>query len=142
MRYTNRRAASSGFSLIELMVVITIIGILGAFVGTNVWTAMKKANITTTRAQMKQIENDIKRFKLDKRRLPDSLDELVPDYLDSDVVPRDSWGNEYIYSKEGRSEFVLTSLGADGVEGGEEEDADITREDLRRSGPDEADSSE
>ena len=74
-----------------------------------------------------------RRFRLDRRRLPDALEDLVPEYLDTEAVPPDAWGNEFFYQKDGRTQFTLVSYGADGEEGGEdEEEQDITREDLRK----------
>jgi len=126
---TTRRTSRSGFSLIELMVVITIIGLLGGIVGVNVYKYMKKATIASTKTQMRNIESAINAFRMEKRRLPETLDELVGDegYLDSDTVPTDAWGNDFLYEPAGSKEYDLMSLGADGVEGGEGEDADIDR---------------
>lgn len=134
MRQFQKTAAArreSGFSLIELMVVITIIGILGGIVGANVFSAIKEANIQSTKTQMIDIETSIKMYKLKKRTLPNDLQELIPEYLDADELPRDAWGNDFVYSKEGTNEYTLMSYGADGVDGGEDEDADIDRKTLR-----------
>lgn len=135
-----RTRRQSGFSLIELMVVITIIGLLGGIVGVNVYRYMKTATINTTKSQMRNIEGAINQFRMEKRRLPDSLDELVGEdgLLDSETVPTDAWNNEFYYEPQGSKDFELISWGADGVEGGEGEEADITRDDLRkREGDDE-----
>lgn len=136
MRTPNARRTrrQRGFSLIELMVVITIIGLLGGIVGVNVYRYMKTATINTTKTQMRNIEGAINQFRMEKRRLPDSLDELVGEdgLLDSETVPTDAWNNEFYYEPQGSKEFELISWGADGVEGGEGEDADITRDDLRK----------
>ena len=141
-QHTERRVArrQKGFSLIELMVVITIIGLLGGIVGVNVYKYMKTATISTTKTQIIQIENAIETFRSMKRRLPDSLDELVGDeedaFLKSEEVPTDAWGNEFIYEKTGSRTYNLYSLGADGVEGGEGEDEDIDRKSARRKDDD------
>ena len=141
-QHTARRAArrQKGFSLIELMVVITIIGLLGGIVGVNVYKYMKTATIQTTKTQIITIENAIEGFRAEKRRLPDSLDELIGDeeeaYLKTDELPTDAWGNEFIYEKTGTRTYNLYSLGADGVEGGEGEDEDIDRKAAHRKGGD------
>ena len=136
MRDRNPRPARrrNGFSLIELMVVITIIGLLTSIVGVNVWKHMKRANVESTKTQMKAIEGAVNTFRLAHKRLPETLDELVGEDgdLDSDTVPQDAWGNEFQYEPQGSKDYILVSLGADGVEGGEDEDADIDRESLRR----------
>lgn len=129
-----KQRRKGGFSLIELMVVITILGLLGSIVGASVWRYMRKANITTTRTQMRAIEDAITSYRMDNRRLPDSLDELVGEegYLETEEVPVDAWGNEFFYEPRGSKDYELASWGADGVEGGEDEDEDIDRAALRK----------
>ncbi len=131
-----RRSRRSGFSLIELMVVITIIGLLGGIVGVNVFKYMKRANISTTKTQMRSIEQAIAGYKLEHRRLPDTLDELMGEEgdLGEGPVPKDAWGNDFFYEARGSKDYDLISWGADGVEGGDDEDADIDRAALRESG--------
>ncbi len=136
MRGTRRTSRERGFSLIELMVVITIIGLLSGIVGVNVYQYMKTATISTTKSQIIIIENAIEAFRTTNRRLPDSLDELIGNedesFLNSEELPTDAWNEEFIYEKTGSRTYNLISLGADMAEGGDGEDADIDRKAAHR----------
>lgn len=129
---------SGGFTLIELMVVIVILGLLVGLVGPNVQRFLKKGKISTAKAQMANIEQAIDSFRVEKNRLPDSLSELVTSdgdgFLPGTEVPKDPWGGDYQYGKIDRKRYTLLCLGADGQEGGDdEEDRDINREDIRKT---------
>lgn len=133
-RTTLRRRA--GFSLVELMVVITIIGLLAGIVGSSVFFFLKRAERQTAKTQMIELEKAIDAYRLDKRRLPDTLEDLRgPDLPWGDnPIPKDPWGGEYVYEKLDRKNFNLICYGADGIQGGTEPDEqDITREDLRKA---------
>ena len=136
------RRSRKGFTLIELLVVILIISMLAGFVAPNVLKRLGKAKTDLARPRMAVIENAIKSFEFDCGRLPDEseggLEALLvapPDleekwngpYLKKSQL-LDPWGNEYLYLSEGQvniGSFDLVSLGADGQEGGEGENADI-----------------
>lgn len=123
-----------GFTLIELMVVIVILGLLVGIVGPNIARRLEQGRIATAKAQMAQIEQAIETYRMTNRRLPESLDE-IKDELQSGEIPTDPWGGEYRYNRVDKKRYELVCLGADGEEGGEDEaDRDITREDIRRSG--------
>lgn len=141
---TRKHAPARGFTLIEIMMVVIIIGILLAVVVPNVIGVDDRARIEAERASLRGIAQALELYKLDNRRYPSTeqgLEALVsapsgfpeaknwgPDpYLRK--VPLDQWDNEYFYLSEGRS-FELKSLGADGAEGGEETDADISYADI------------
>lgn len=141
---TRRHAPARGFTLIEIMMVVIIIGILLAVVVPNVIGVDDRARIEAEKASLRGIAQALELYKLDNRRYPSTeqgLEALVsapsgfpeaknwgPDpYLRK--VPLDQWDNEYFYLSEGRS-FELKSLGADGEEGGEETDADISYADI------------
>lgn len=144
MAKTGTRRRMRGFTLIEIMMVVIIIGILLAVVVPNVIGVDDRARIEAEKASLRGIAQALELYKLDNRRYPSTeqgLEALVsapsgfpeaknwgPDpYLRK--VPLDQWDNEYFYLSEGRS-FELRSLGADGAEGGEETDADISYADI------------
>lgn len=125
-----RRTRNGGFTLVELMVVIAIIAALATIVGVNVLGAMDKADVGKAKAQISAFKSALVSYKLDFKKFPSSLDELVSNeknesYLDSKEVPMDPWGNPYQYSLEGSRKFKIVSLGADGAPGGTGYDADI-----------------
>ena len=127
----NPTQARRGFTLMELMVVIAILGLLVTMVAPNVWNVFKKGNVTTAKAQIKSIEGAIANYRLNHNKVPDDLSELTmpdPDNFNDvyiDEIPVDPWGNPYEYNKMSNSKFELRSLGADGMPGGDGEDADI-----------------
>ena len=127
------RNRTKGFTLIELMVVIVILGLLVTLVAPNFTGILEDAKVDTTKAQMHSIEDSIKLYKLRKGKLPDSLNELIPDFLPGPDLPRDGWDKEFQYSRIDKKTFDIWSLGADGEEGGTDtHDADIHLEDLRK----------
>ena len=130
-----KRRADSGFSLAELMVVIVIIGLLATLVVPNVFKKLFQANIGIAKSDITAIDSAVTSYMLDYNgKSPDSLEDLITEdeygdkYLDRDTIPTDPWGNEYQYepSDNGGTGFLIFSYGADGVEGGEGKDQDIT----------------
>jgi general secretion pathway protein G len=136
---TNRREA--GFSLIELMIVIGIMGLLIGIVGPKLMENFDKAKVETTRVNMKNISSTLKQYRLDCGLYPNTnqgLDALMskpsgsPEcknyapkgYLSSKTLPKDAWEQDYLYQSEGSS-FEIKSLGADRKEGGSDYDTDI-----------------
>jgi general secretion pathway protein G len=136
----NRAATQSGFTLIEIMVVVFILGLLVTLVAPRIIGRTDEARVTKARADAKAIEEALHLFKLDNGRYPtqgEGLQALVqapagargwnPDgYLER--VPTDPWGNEYFYNTDGR-DVLVKSFGADGVEGGDGYNADISNMD-------------
>jgi general secretion pathway protein G len=131
-----------GFTLIELMVVLVIIGLLAALIIPNVLDRADDARQTTAQTQVRNLEQALKMYKLDNQRYPTTeqgLQALVTKpstnpvpanwrrpYLEE--LPQDPWGNAYQYQSpgtKGRSGIDVFSMGADGVRGGEGKDADI-----------------
>jgi len=131
-----------GFTLIELMAVLVILGILGTIVVVNVAPIFQRANLEKIKADMAQTSKALEIYKFNELTYPstsEGLDALVlphsglknpflyPEdgYISS--LPIDPWGNEYIYENPPRKskKFDLYTLGADGMEGGSGEDTDI-----------------
>lgn len=132
---SNRHA---GFSLAELMVVIVIIGLLATVVVPNLMSKFGTAQIGKAKADITNIEQQVTAYQIDNvGRLPESLETLVTEddkgtkYLNMDVVPKDPWGNEYIYEVTGSDKFLIWSYGQDGVQGGEGKDADFNNKMIR-----------
>lgn len=148
MKTFNRKtntAKQSGFTLIEVMVVLAIIGGMLALVASNVIGNAGEARIKTTKSQIKLIENALDLYKLDNYTYPTTdqgLEALItkpsgsPEpknwksggYLKGSKLPQDAWGGEFVYFYESGA-YEILSLGADGQEGGEEELADISSND-------------
>ena len=127
-----RKQSEIGFSFIELMVVIVIIGLLTSVVALNVLPSQDRAMSEKARADVAILSQAVEMFRLENLRYPsmdDGLDALLPDgdrqgYIKA--LPKDPWGNEYLYLIPGETGvFDVMSLGADGRLGGEGEDADI-----------------
>jgi general secretion pathway protein G len=132
-----------GFSLIELMVVVIILGILAMYIGPKLIGRTEDAKIAQTRVQIESLDTALKLYKLDNGVYPSTeqgLQALVeqPDtgvlpkkwrkggYLEKGKVPKDAWGNEYIFLSPGTGgDYDIISYGADGVPGGEDENKDI-----------------
>ena len=119
---------SQGFTLIELMVVMVIIGLLAATVVPKFFGQVDKAMQQDAQAQIELLGQALDLYRLEKHKYPTSDEglEALKSYLKKNV-PKDPWGNNYIYEspgKEGRG-YDLISLGADNAEGGEGTDKDI-----------------
>ncbi|WP_320006661.1 type II secretion system major pseudopilin GspG [Maridesulfovibrio sp.] len=144
IRIADLKKDQRGFSLIELMIVIVILGLLASMLVPKIMDRPNEARVTKAKMDMKALDSALKLYKLDTGRYPTTEQGLqalitkpetrpVPrnyrkgGYLDSASTPVDPWGYDYIYrspGEEGRP-YELISLGADGMEGGEDYDADI-----------------
>lgn len=134
------RGRSAGFTLLELLVVITILGMLAAVVGTVALNQLGKARTDTAKLQIDQINTGIDLFRLDVGRFPseqEGLQALVeaPDgaerwrgpYLKKAEILKDPWDRPFQYAYPGQhGEADIYSLGRDNAEGGDGEDSDVT----------------
>jgi general secretion pathway protein G len=128
-----------GFTLLELLVVMVIIGLLAAYVGPKYFSQVGKSEVKTARAQIVGFEKALQQYRLDVGTLPSTeqgLQALIAKpsnvnkwdgpYLEK-ALPADPWGNAYIYVAPGEhGEFDISSNGRDGRPGGDGLDADIT----------------
>ena len=128
-----------GFTLIELMVVMIILGLLAALVVPKMFGKLSTAKTNATYAQIELFGTALDSYRLDVGKYPstgEGLEALISavsgaeewdgPYLRKNEIPRDSWGKEYIYESPGNhGDYDLYSLGADASEGGEGEDRDI-----------------
>lgn len=139
----NAKRAEDGFTLVELLVVIFIIGLLATIVAINVLPAQDTASITTAKANIRNLEQAIETYRLDHNRYPETADGLqalkaAPASLGDSVrfpaggyvrgeLPKDPWGNAYQYVVPGPNgtPYAVYSLGADGQPGGSDLNADI-----------------
>lgn len=136
-------SGNQGFTLIEIMVVMVILGILAGLIVPRIMGRPEEARRTKARIQMESIETALKLYKLDNGVYPSTeqgLQALVEPpsvgqlprrwreggYLEKRKVPKDPWGNDYVYLSPGlHGDFDLISYGADGEPGGEGKDKDL-----------------
>jgi general secretion pathway protein G len=128
-----------GFTLLELLVVMVIIGLLAAYVGPKYFSQVGKSEVKTVRAQIVGFEKALQQYRLDVGSLPSTeqgLQALMTKpanvakwdgpYLEK-ALPADPWGQAYLYVAPGEhSEFDISSTGRDGRPGGDGLDADVT----------------
>ena len=134
-----KRRKRQGFTLVELMVVIVIIGLLATVVAINVLPSQDRAMVGKARADISVLEQAIETYRLDNLTFPYDLNALTtapanlaqPErYRQGGYIrrlPEDPWGNPYQYRRQSAhgGQFDVYSLGADGKEGGEGNDADL-----------------
>jgi len=116
-----------GFTLIEVMVVVIILGILAAIIVPKVMDRPDTARLVKAQSDIRALESALNLYKLDNFNYPstdDGLEALVPKYIDR--LARDPWGNPYLYLSPGlHGDMDVYTLGADGLQGGSGMNADI-----------------
>jgi general secretion pathway protein G len=137
------RKRQKAFTLVELMVVVTILGILASVVSLRVVQYLSRARVTKARADMNRLMTALKLFSIDSNgEYPEDLAELTeatetnPEgYISG--IPKDPWGNDYGYWLDEELGYELVCYGRDGTEGGEGEDEDITASEMGQPAEDE-----
>lgn len=129
----------SGFTLLELLVVMVIIGLLAGIVAPRYFSQVGKSRVKAARAQIDSLDKALEQFRIDTGRLPTTEEGLVAlnsappgmtgwegPYLKR-ALPLDPWGHPYVYVQPGthQNDFDLESYGRDGQPGGSDEDADL-----------------
>lgn len=136
-RKQRKRYVRYGFTMVELMAILIIIGLLAGVVVTKVASKIDQARITTTKANLKILHSAVNQFKMDTGRFPSEelgLLELIEQptdvinwepggYLETTELPQDGWGHEFVYElyPESGKQFVIRSFGPDGEEGTEDD---------------------
>ena len=136
-RKHRERYVRCGFTMVELMAILIIIGLLATLVVTKVASRIDDARLTTTKANLKILHSAVNQFKMDTGRFPTEelgLLELIEQptdvirwepggYLETTEVPSDGWGNEFKYElfPESGKQFAIRSFGPDGEEGTEDD---------------------
>jgi general secretion pathway protein G len=133
------RPASPGFTLLEILVVLVILGLMASLVGPQVFKQLSSSKTKAAALQIEELSSALDLYRLELGKYPTSeqgLDALISKprgaenwngpYLKKKVIRQDPWGNEFQYRSPGQyGEFDLWSLGADNREGGEGEDRDV-----------------
>ncbi len=146
MKTRRKNRMRKGFTMVELMAVLIILGLLATVLVKNFMGQTDKARVITTKANLKILHTAVMQYKMDTGQFPSEEGGLVAlieppsevedsvepgGYLETTEIPKDGWGNEYyyeLYPESGRS-FVIISWGADGEEGGEGYDTDLASTD-------------
>ncbi|CAH1386513.1 type II secretion system major pseudopilin GspG [Candidatus Nitrotoga sp. M5] len=140
MKKKHQVRRETGFTLLELLVVLVILGLLAGLVGPKVMDYLGTSKSKTGQLQIEQLSQSLELFRLEVGRYPNSQESLSAlieappgvtgwngPYIKSKTVPKDPWGNDYHYASPGQhnTDYDISSLGLDNREGGEGENKDI-----------------
>lgn len=124
------------FTMIEMVVVVVIIATLAAIATPLYFNYVKSSRVGAAKMQIGMIEQGMFNYRVDMKKMPEKLEDLIKNsrsdkrwkgpYLKGGAIPKDPWGNDYIFKKPGdHGEFDIISYGADGQPGGDDENADV-----------------
>lgn len=140
-RQTSRRArAGSGFSLLEMIIVLVLMGLIAALVVPRLTGVLGKNKVRVTKTQIELLANAIERYQIDVGKYPTQeqglgalltrpqdvdVDAWDGPYTEKNFIPKDAWGHDFIYDAGKDDRYLITSYGADGQPGGEGDAADF-----------------
>ena len=132
-----KRRKRKGFTMVELMAMLIIIGLLATLVATKVVDKIDQARVTTTKANLKTLHDRVNDFRIENGRYPkeeeglsvlieapsDATNYPIGGYLETTELPKDAWGNEFVYLEWPTDDrpFVIISYGPDGKDGGDDD---------------------
>ncbi len=133
---------NKGFSLLEILIAITLVGVVGGFVATNLFGQLEEGKVSSAINQIRGLRANLMDYKRNCNRYPSTLEGLIENtdgckrfrpggYMaqGTEEAPLDPWGEPYAYESDGRK-YTIISYGADSTEGGDGFDADINSNDL------------
>lgn len=133
----NKKRPRAGFTLVEIMVVVVILGLLATLVTINAPAIIHNQRVKAAKQNIMRLSNAVEMYYVEMGKYPQTLNDLTLKTDKSGIkfikkVPKDPWGNEFVYRVPGLhgEDFSISSLGADGQEGGDGRNADINSWDL------------
>jgi general secretion pathway protein G len=132
--FKSKSISRKHFSLVELIVVVLILGILASAASIKVVSYLGESKVTKAKTDIQTISKSVEQFRMRNSTFPETLDDLLgveteddtEPFVYLDKIPKDPWGNDYVYIPDTDHEYDIVSYGQDGEEGGDGLDADIT----------------